>query len=218
MAASLFGSACSKGGADYSSFPTPAVDLPVTESEGTRSAVLAGGCFWCTEGVFRQIPGVVSVVSGYAGGSEETATYEQVSNGNTGHAEVIKITYQPALVTYGQLLKVFFSVAHDPTTLNRQGADVGTQYRSAIFYASEDEKRVAEAYIKQLNDAKAFSKPIVTTLEKLDAFYEAEAYHQDYAARNPDQGYIRGVAAPKVEKAKKAAKEMQSTTQPSAAK
>ncbi len=214
MAISLFGSACSRGSVEFKTFPSPTVDLENTNNDAVRSVVIAGGCFWCTEGVYQQIPGVISVVSGYAGGTKETANYEKVCEGSTGHAEAIQITYDPGVVSYGQLLKVFFSVAHDPTTLNRQGNDVGTQYRSAIFSANVDEKRVAEAYIKQLDEAKAFSSKIVTTLEPLDVFYEAEKYHQNYAEQNPDQGYIRAAAAPKIEKAKKAAAEMQPTTKP----
>ncbi|RYG77845.1 peptide-methionine (S)-S-oxide reductase, partial [bacterium] len=179
-----------------------------------QHAVLAGGCFWCTEGVFEQIPGVSDVESIYAGGTKETANYEAVCSGTTGHAEAIRITYDPAKVTYGYLLKIFFSIAHDPTTLNRQGNDVGTQYRSAVFYANDEEKRVAEAYIKQLTDAKVFTDPITTTLEPLTAYYPAEKYHQDYAKANPDQGYIRAMATPKIEKAKKVAAMESATTQP----
>lgn len=214
MAISLFGSACSRGSVEFKTFPSPTVDLENKENDAVRTIVLAGGCFWCTEGVYQQIPGVISVVSGYSGGTKETANYEAVCNGNTGHAEAIQITYDPGVVSYGQLLKVFFSVAHDPTTLNRQGNDAGTQYRSAIFFANDDEKRVAEAYIKQLDDAKVFPSKIVTSLEKLDVFYEAEKYHQNYADQNPDQGYVRAAALPKIEKAKKAAAEMQPTTKP----
>lgn len=184
-----------------SDFPDPAVDLPA-QSPPTEmaAAVLAGGCFWCTEAVYRQLDGVLGVVPGYAGGTKDTADYETVCTGRTNHAEAIRITYDPARVTYGQILKVFFSVAHDPTQLNRQGNDVGRQYRSAIFYASADERRVAEAYIKQLNDANAFTAKIATTLEPLDAFYEAEAYHHDYAARNPMQPYVAFTSMPKVRK------------------
>lgn len=200
MAASLIGSACSRGHVDAKEFPSSAVDL--VDSSTSRSIVLAGGCFWCTEAVFELIPGVSDVVAGYSGDTKETANYERVCTGATNHAEAIRITYNPQVVSYGQLLKVFFSLAHDPTTLNRQGNDEGRQYRSAIFYANDDEKRVAEAYIRQLNDAKAFGSPIVTTLEKLDAFYEAEKYHQDYARENPNQGYIVQAAAPKVQKTK----------------
>lgn len=213
MAISMFGAACARGSVDFKSFPSPAVDLPLKEGETVRETVLAGGCFWCTEGVFQEIPGVLSVVSGYAGGTKASANYETVSGGETGHAEAIKISYDPKLISYGQLLKVFFSVAHDPTTLNRQGNDVGSQYRSAVFYANDEEKQVAEAYIKQLDEAKVFSGPIVTKIERLEAFYDAEAYHQDFVRQNPDQGYVRAVAVPKVEKARKAAKEI-ATTQP----
>jgi peptide-methionine (S)-S-oxide reductase len=181
-------------------FPDPDLDLPKTDGSTKGQAVLAGGCFWCTEAVYRQLDGVLDVVPGYAGGSRETADYDTVCTGTTGHAEAIRISYDLSRVTYGQILKVFFSVAHDPTQLNRQGNDVGTQYRSAIFYANDDERRVAEAYMKQLNDAKAFTGPIATTLEPLEAFYEAEKYHHDYAARNPWQPYIVGVSMPKVRK------------------
>ena len=182
-------------------FPDPALDLPASpDPSASRDMVLAGGCFWCTEAVYRQMDGVTGVVPGYAGGTKETADYETVCTGRTRHAEAIRITYDPAKVTFGQILKVFFSVAHDPTQLNRQGNDVGPQYRSAIFYANDDERRVAEAYVRQLTEAGAFTGPIVTTLEPLTAFYEAETYHHDYAARNPNQGYIAGVSTPKVRK------------------
>jgi peptide-methionine (S)-S-oxide reductase len=182
-------------------FPDPAVDLPApTGASSEQEMVLAGGCFWCTEAVYRQMDGVRGVVPGYAGGTKETADYETVCTGRTRHAEAIRITYDPAKVTFGQILKVFFSVAHDPTQLNRQGNDVGPQYRSAIFYANDDERRVAEAYVRQLTEAGVYTGPIVTTLEPLTAFYEAETYHHDYAARNPNQGYIAGVSMPKVRK------------------
>jgi peptide-methionine (S)-S-oxide reductase len=179
-------------------FPDPAVDLP--RPPGKATAVLAGGCFWCTEAVYRQLDGVSDVVPGYAGDSRESADYETVCTGRTNHAEAIRITYDPAKTSYGQILKVFFSVAHDPTQLNRQGNDVGRQYRSAIFPATADERRVAEAYVKQLNDAGVFTGPIVTTIEGPAEFYEAEAYHHDYARRNPMQPYIAGVSMPKVKK------------------
>ena len=163
----------------------------------TGTAVFAGGCFWCTEAAFEQIKGVVSVESGYAGGSKDTATYAQVSNGDTGHAEAIRITYDPKQISYDRLLDIFFD-AHDPTQLNRQDNDAGTQYRSAIFYVNEIEQRAAQAKIKQLTAAKAFSRPIVTTLEPLKEFYLAEEYHQDYARLHPDQPYIQFHAIPKV--------------------
>jgi peptide-methionine (S)-S-oxide reductase len=213
--ASFFGAACEQSHADIKQFPDAKQDLKVDPSAGPQKLVIAGGCFWCTEGVYEQIPGVLDVVSGYAGGTKETANYKAVTTGQTGHAEAIQITYDPAKASMGQLLKVFFSIAHDPTQLNRQGADVGTQYRSAIFYANDEQKQVAEAYIKQLTDAKVFADPIVTKLEKLETFYVAEDYHQDYARLNPGQGYIRGVALPKVEKAKKYAESQKATTQPS---
>ena len=181
--------------------PKPQVDLPPAQSGDIRTAVFAGGCFWCTEAVFEQLNGVIDVTSGYAGGSKDTATYEQVGSGRTGHAESIRITYDPAKITYGELLRVFFT-AHDPTTKDRQGPDEGTQYRSAIFYDSDEQKRVAEAYIKQLNDAKAFSDPIVTTVEPLNGFFPAEKYHQDFAAEHPDHPYILRFAVPKVQKVK----------------
>jgi peptide-methionine (S)-S-oxide reductase len=185
-------------------FPDPAADLPVQPGNTAPfSAVLAGGCFWCTEAVYRQIEGVLDVVPGYAGGTKETADYETVCTGRTAHAEAIRITYDPSRVTYGQILKVFFSVAHDPTQRNRQGNDVGPQYRSALFPTSDDQRRIAEAYIKQLNDAGAFTGPIVTTIEPDAGFYEAETYHHDYAKRNPTQGYIMAVSTPKVRKLEK---------------
>ncbi|HYO10178.1 MAG TPA: peptide-methionine (S)-S-oxide reductase MsrA [Tepidisphaeraceae bacterium] len=187
-----------------SDFPEPAVDLPAASPGGApATAVLAGGCFWCTEAVYKAIDGVLAVVPGYAGDTRETADYETVSTGRTKHAEAIRITYDPSRVTYGQLLKVFFSVAHDPTQRNRQGNDVGPQYRSALFPADDDQRRVAEAYIRQLGDAGAFTGPIATTIEPGVAFYEAETYHHDYASRNPTQGYIRAVSMPKVRKLEK---------------
>ena len=163
----------------------------------TETAVFAGGCFWCTEAAFEQLDGVVDVESGYSGGSKETANYDRVCDGDTGHAEAIRIKYDPTRISFDKLLDVFFD-AHDPTQLNRQGADTGTQYRSAIFYADDNQKRAAEEKIKQLTAAKAFASPIVTTLEPLTAFYSAEEYHQDYARNNPNQPYIRMQAIPKV--------------------
>lgn len=183
-------------------FPDPTVDVK-PRGPAKQTAVFAGGCFWCTEAVFEIMDGVEDVVSGYTGGTKETAKYDIVSTGRTGHAESIIITFDPTKTSYGQLLKIFFSVAHDPTTLNRQGADVGPQYRSEIFYVDDEQKQVAEAYIKQLNEAGVFKKPIVTQVAKLDKFYSAEAYHQDYARGNPLQPYIVGVSDPKVEKLKK---------------
>ena len=182
-------------------FPDPIVDLPLASAGGEpATAVLAGGCFWCTEGVYREVDGVLAIAPGYAGGTRETANYESVSTGRTRHAEAIRLTYDPARITYGQILKLFFSVVHDPTQLNRQGNDVGPQYRSALFPAGADQRRVAEAYIKQLGDAGAFTGPIATTIEPDVEFYEAETYHHDYARKNPTQGYIMAVSTPKVRK------------------
>ncbi|MFZ0790181.1 MAG: peptide-methionine (S)-S-oxide reductase MsrA [Chromatiaceae bacterium] len=168
--------------------PDPSLDEPA--APGSQTAVLAGGCFWGVEGVFEHVTGVSEVVSGYAGGEAQTASYEQVSSGTTGHAEAVRITYDPSIVTYGQLLKVFFAVAHDPTELNRQGPDTGTQYRSALFYANDEQQRIAEAYIDQLQAARVYPRPIVTQVTPLDGFYAAEAYHQGYLARHPNQPYI----------------------------
>jgi peptide-methionine (S)-S-oxide reductase len=179
-------------------FPDPAIDA--TPASGDATAVLAGGCFWCVEAVYLQLDGVHSVKSGYAGGTAETADYETVCSGTTGHAEAVEIRYDPTKLTYGKLLKVFFSIAHDPTTRDRQGPDVGRQYRSAIFYANDEQRRIAEAYIRQLDAARVFDRPIVTEVVPLERFYEAEAYHQNYAARNPGQPYIAATAAPKVKK------------------
>ena len=184
-----------------SEFPDPAIDEK-SESAAVETAVLAGGCFWCTEAVFTQLEGVEKVVSGYSGGDRGTANYEAVCGGKTGHAEAIQITYDPSRISYGQLLKIFFSVAHDPTQVNRQGHDVGTQYRSAIFYSDQEQKKIAEAYIKQLDQAKVFRSPIVTEVTPLKAFYPAEGYHQNYCSRNPQNPYVASVAEPKVEKTK----------------
>ncbi|HEY8731170.1 MAG TPA: peptide-methionine (S)-S-oxide reductase MsrA [Candidatus Limnocylindria bacterium] len=179
-------------------FPDPVIDA--TAASGEQVAVLAGGCFWCVEAVYLQLEGVRSVKSGYAGGTADTADYETVCSGRTGHAEAVEIRYDPIRLSYGKLLKVFFSIAHDPTTRDRQGADVGRQYRSAIFYANDEQQRIAEAYIAQLGAAKLFDRPIVTEVTPLERFYEAEAYHQNYAARNPGQPYIAYNALPKVNK------------------
>lgn len=170
--------------------PDPKIDAPLAATKGTQTAVLAGGCFWGVEGVFEHVKGVTQVVAGYAGGSTVKPSYEQVSSGTTGHAESVRISYDPSRISYGQLLKVFFSVAHDPTELNRQGPDTGTQYRSAIFFANDEQKRVAEAYIAQLQAARTFPRPIVTQVAPLKAFYAAEAYHQHYLDLNPNQPYI----------------------------
>ena len=197
MIGSLFGGSLKISPKD---FPEPAYDTPLQAAPGRALAVLAGGCFWCVEAVYRDLEGVLEVVSGYSGGSEETADYKSVCTGTTDHAEVIQIAYDPARLSFGKLLKIFFSVAHDPTQLNRQGNDVGTQYRSAVFYADEEQKLVTERYIRQLDAAKVFGRPIATRLEPLEQFFEAEGYHQNYAELHPDQPYIAAVALPKVEK------------------
>jgi peptide-methionine (S)-S-oxide reductase len=178
--------------------PDPVVDAPLAATKGEQTAVLAGGCFWGIEAVFEHVKGVIDVDSGYAGGSASTAHYEIVSGGRTGHAESVRIKYDPSKISYGQLLKVFFSVAHDPTLLNRQGPDTGTQYRSAIFCTNEDQKRIAQAYIDQLNQAKVFDRPIVTAVTMGSTFYVAEAYHQDYVVHHPDESYIVVNDLPKV--------------------
>ena len=187
--------------------PQPADDAQLATETGEQKVVFAAGCFWCVEAVFDQLEGVSDVVSGYAGGTAETANYEAVSTGQTNHAEVIQITYDPSKITYGQLVRIFFAT-HNPTTLNQQGPDHGSQYRSAIFYETDEQKRIAESYVKQMVDAGIY-KPgqIVTTLEKLEKFYPAEAYHQDYAAFNPGNPYIRAYVPSKIEKLKKVAGE-----------
>jgi len=190
--------ACTAGDNAIVVVPNPAVDSPMAKSKGEQTAVVAGGCFWGIQAVFQHVRGVINATSGYSGGAANTAEYEMVSTGDTGHAESVKITYDPSQITYGQLLRVFFSVAHDPTQLNRQGPDSGTQYRSVIFYNSDEQKRIAEAYIAQLDKASVFPRPIVTRVVPLSAFYPAEAYHQNYAAQHPNNPYIVYNDAPKV--------------------
>jgi peptide-methionine (S)-S-oxide reductase len=184
-------------------FPDPAFDPPAAQDAAPALAVLAGGCFWCTEAVFRQLDGVLDVESGYAGGRAEDANYEAVCSGRTAHAEAIRIRFDPRRISYGQLLKVFFSSAHDPTQLDRQGNDRGRQYRSAIFPLDAQQREIAQAYLAQLAGAAVFAAPIATTIEPMEAFHPAEAYHQDFAARNPNQPYIAAVSAPKVAKTRK---------------
>ena len=181
-------------------FPDAAYDPPVDSGGKPQLAVLGGGCFWCVEAVYRELAGVLAVVSGYAGGSAETADYKTVCTGRTEHVEVVQVVYDPAQVSFARLLKIFFSIAHDPTQLDRQGNDVGTQYRSVIFYGDDGQKAVAERYIDQLERAQVFNAAIVTRLEPLAQFFEAEAYHQNYAALHPDQPFIQFAALPKVEK------------------
>ena len=201
MAAALIGTlACATRAA--SRFPDPAVD-PTPAKAGTQTAVFAGGCFWGVEAVFEKLNGVSEAVSGYAGGSKATAHYEVVGTGTTGHAESVRVTYDPSVISYGKLLKVFFAVAHDPTELNRQGPDEGTQYRSSIFYATPQQQDVAEAYIRQLTSAKVFNKAIVTKVVPLEGFYPAEDYHQNFLVQHPDYPYIVYNDLPKLDHLKK---------------
>ena len=183
--------------------PKPAVKLKPGDSKGKQTAVFAGGCFWGVEAVFEHVKGVVDVRSGYSGGAARTARYDAVGSGETGHAEAVEVVFDPTIVSYKDLLKVFFAVAHDPTELNRQGPDEGTQYRSAIFYGNDEQKQLAQSYIDELTAAKTYSGPIVTQLTALEAFYPAEAYHQDYLVRHPDEAYIRINDIPKVKDLKK---------------
>ena len=205
LAVAFIGStlACSTATASPAvAIPDPVVDAPLATAKGRQTAVLAGGCFWGVEAVFEHVKGVSSVTSGYSGGTAKTANYDLVSAGRSAHAESVRITYDPSVISFGQILKVFFSVAHNPTELNRQGPDTGTQYRSAIFYANVEQQRIARAYIEQLNKAQVFARPIVTQIAP-DSFYEAEAYHQDYAEQHPDQPYIVHHDLPKVENLRK---------------
>src|SRR6201995_5883833 len=201
LAIAAFMGAPSRAAEDAVVIPPPAAD--VAAADGLQTALVSGGCFWGVEGVFQHTRGVASAVSGYAGGSQMTATYEQVSTGTTGHAESVQIKFDPKKISYGKILQIYFSVAHDPTQLNRQGPDSGTQYRSAIWTTSEEQKKVAEAYIAQLNAAKVYKKPIVTKVGPLEAFFPAEAYHQDYLTLHPNQPYIAYNDIPKVENLKK---------------
>lgn len=178
--------------------PAPTTDVPLSSTSSQETAVFAGGCFWGTQAVFQRVKGVIKTAAGYSGGSAATATYDQVTTETTGHAESVEVIYDPSKITYGQLLRIFFSVAHDPTQLNRQGPDVGTSYRSAIFYANDEQKRVATAYIAQLDAAKVFAHKIVTEVTRLNGFYRAEGYHQDYALHHPDNPYIQICDRPKI--------------------
>jgi peptide-methionine (S)-S-oxide reductase len=178
--------------------PAAKTDVTLAATSGRQTAVFAGGCFWGTQAVFERVKGVLNTAAGYAGGSKETATYDQVTTETTGHAESVEVVYDPSKITYGQLLRIFFSVAHDPTQLNRQGYDEGTSYRSAIFYTNDEQKRIAEAYIAQLDSAKVFPKGIVTQVTPLKGFYKAEDYHQDYALKNPGNPYILVCDRPKI--------------------
>jgi peptide-methionine (S)-S-oxide reductase len=202
--------ACQAGGGGSAAVPAPTVDEAKATAPGKQTLVLAGGCFWGIQAVFQHVKGVLTATSGYSGGSVKNPDYPAVSSGRTGHAESVEIVYDPSQVTYGELLRVFFSVAHDPTELNRQGPDEGTQYRSVIFYGNGEQKRIAEAYIAQLDQAKVYRHKIVTQVVALQAFYPAEGYHQNYAQRHPDDGYIVFNDAPKVANLKKEFPEMYS--------
>jgi len=191
----------SRAAEDAVTIPAPAKDIAATA--GPQTVVLAGGCFWGVQGVFQHTAGVLKAVSGYAGGDKSTAMYEIVSTGATGHAEAVQVTYDPSRISYGKILQIYFSVVHDPTQLNRQGPDVGTQYRSAVFAQTEEQKQIADSYIAELNAAKVYSKPIVTRVDMAKGFYPAEAYHQDYLVRHPQQPYIVFHDLPKVRNLKK---------------
>jgi peptide-methionine (S)-S-oxide reductase len=186
-------------GAGKTPIPAAVADDQAAHTPGKETAVFAGGCFWGTQSVFERVKGVLDTTAGYAGGSAATATYDQVSSETTGHAESVRVVFDPSQITYGQLLRIFFSVAHDPTQLNRQGPDVGSSYRSVIFYTSEEQRKISQAYIAQLDAAKVFPKPIVTQVVPLKGFYDAESYHQDYALHNPGNPYILVCDRPKVE-------------------
>src|SRR5262249_52587968 len=199
LALFLLSTAVACNAAPAVTIPSPTIDQPLAKAKGAEKAVTVGGCFWGMQAVFEHVKGVSRVTAGYSGGSSGTAHYETVSSGATGHAESVRIVYDPSQISYGQLLKVYFSVAHDPTQLNRQGPDEGTQYRSTIFYNGEEQKRIAEAYIEQLNRAKVYPRPIVTQVVVLKGFYPAEDYHQDYAVHHPNDPYIRINDLPKVD-------------------
>lgn len=194
--------ACSANGQPKGPIPAAKVDAALASTPGKQTAVFAGGCFWGTQSVFERVKGVLKTTAGYSGGSAATATYADVTTETTGHAESVEVVYDPSQITYGQLLRIFFSVAHDPTELNRQGPDVGTSYRSAIFYTNDEQKRIATAYIQQLDAEKVFPAPIVTAVTPLKGFYRAEDYHQDYALHNPDNPYIKVCDLPKIKRLK----------------
>ena len=197
FAVSLSTIACHSESIEHGPIPPPTADLPLATSPGRATAVFAGGCFWGTQAVFERVKGVLATTAGYSGGSAHTANYDDVSAETTDHAESVEVVYDPSRLTYGQLLRVFFTI-HDPTTLNRQGPDTGTSYRSAIFYANDDQKRIADAYIAQLDAAHAWKHRIVTQVVPLKAFYRAEDYHQDYALKNPNNPYIQVCDRPKI--------------------
>ncbi len=208
-ALTLIAGACSTLPAvDLAHFPAPAVDQDSAAAKGNQTAILSGGCFWCTEAVFEQLAGVSDVTSGYTGGTADDAHYEIVGSGRTGHAESIRITFDPAKITYGTILKVFFSVANDPTTKDHQGPDWGRQYRSAIWYKDAEQEKIARAYVQQLTEAKVFKAPIITELSPAKPFYPAEEYHQDYVKHHPANPYVVVNSLPKLEKLKKAFPEL----------
>jgi peptide-methionine (S)-S-oxide reductase len=196
LATSLTG--CTVNAASHMPLPAPNADASLAKASGKQTAVFAGGCFWGTQAVFERVKGVLKTTTGYSGGSASSATYDQVTTETTGHAESVQVVFDPSKITYGELLRIFFSVAHDPTQLNRQGPDVGTSYRSAIFYANDEQKRLATSYIQQLDHAHIFPGPIVTQVVPLKGFYRAEDYHQDYALHNPDNPYILVCDRPKI--------------------
>jgi peptide-methionine (S)-S-oxide reductase len=199
LGCAVFLAGCNAHAAPKTPIPSPKVDVLLASTPGKQTAVFAGGCFWGTQAVFERVKGVIKTTAGYAGGSGSTATYDQVTRETTGHAESVGVVYDPSKITYGQLLRIFFSVVHDPTQLNRQGPDVGTSYRSAIFYVTDEQKRIAAAYIAQLDNAKVFPARIVTQVTPLKGFYRAEDYHQDYALHHPDNPYIQICDRPKIE-------------------
>jgi peptide-methionine (S)-S-oxide reductase len=203
VAALLAATACNAKANPAVAIPAPALDAPRAATPTRQTAVFAGGCFWGVQAVFQHVKGVISATSGYSGGSIKNPGYELVSTGDTGYAESVEVVFDPSQITYGELLRIFFSVAHDPTELNRQGPDEGTQYRSAIFYSSDEQKKIADSYLTQLDQAKVFPHRIVTQVVPLKAFYQAESYHQNYAALHPDNPYIMFNDAPKVEHLKK---------------
>jgi peptide-methionine (S)-S-oxide reductase len=202
LGSTIFLAGCNANAAPKTPIPAAKVDDSLASTPGKQTAVFAGGCFWGTQAVFERVKGVIKTTAGYAGGSASTASYDQVTTETTGHAESVEVVYDPSRITYGQLLRIFFSVAHDPTQLNRQGPDVGTSYRSAIFYVSDDQRRIATAYIAQLDQAKVFPARIVTQVAPLKGFYRAEDYHQDYALHHPDNPYIQICDRPKIESLK----------------
>ena len=198
LVSTIFLAACTANAIPKTPIPAPTTDVSLASSSGKQTAVFAGGCFWGTQSVFERVKGVIKTTAGYSGGAKSTAAYDQVTTETTGHAESVEVVYDPSKITYGQLLRIFFSVAHDPTTLNRQGPDVGPSYRSAIFYSNDDQKHIANAYIKQLDEAKVFPAKIVTEVTLLKGFYSAEAYHQDYALKNPENPYILVCDVPRI--------------------